>query len=111
MPLFLKGVFQMYEESAVDIRMTKMIRDDGCFDAKIYECDTITYDEDRECIFLILKNTDLPFISLDGIYECNIATREGILTCSGMVTERFIDKRGKILVFQIENGFYKNNLN
>ena len=43
-------------------------------------------------------------------YSCTLMAEEE-LVCQGRVKERFLDKNGSQLVFGIENGFYKNNLN
>ena len=50
-------------------------------------------------------------ISLDAVYECSIQNENEIFTCQGFIKERYISKLGKVIVFQIQNGFYKNPVN
>ena len=38
--------------------------------------------------------------------QCYISTRTELLSCSGVVKERYQSENGNILVFRIENGFY-----
>lgn len=101
----------MFEKCMVQLKMIRTIVEDGFFDEKVYSCEIIRHDEEEECIGLLLQEAKLPVISLDGVYECIIAGPEETLACRGKIIERFRDKRGNILVFQIENGFYKNNIN
>lgn len=100
----------MYEDCAVRLRMTRMIRRDGAFDESVHPCKVIRYHADEERIYLLSGKTELSVYSLDGIYECMIDTEEGCITCSGTIKERYWSKAGKVMVFQVENGFYKNNL-
>ena len=69
------------------------------------------YDEKEECIYFILGNEELIQVSLDIIYECEIFSKSEILSCTGRVKERYYGEQGKILKFEIENGFYKISLN
>lgn len=101
----------MFEGCPVEIRMTRMILEEGFLDDTVCQCEVVRYDEELERIYLLLHSADLPAISLDGTYECKITDNGEIMTCTGRIIERFMDKHGKEMVFQIENGFYKNNLN
>ena len=101
----------MFEDCTVRLRMTKMIRKDGIFDAMEHLCKIIRYNSREELIYLLSGKTELPVYSLDGIYECIIDTKEGCVMCSGTIRERYWSKVGKVIVFRVENGFYKNNLN
>ncbi len=100
----------MFEHCPVNLQMTKMNLEDGFFDENSYRCEVIRYDEERECIYLLLLDAGLPDISLDARYRCLISGEEE-LVCQGRIAERFIDRRGNVMVLLVENGFYKNNLN
>ena len=69
------------------------------------------YDPKTECIYLNLEETDLSKISLDVSYRCTVFLGEEAEECVGRVRERFLGKSGNILILQIENGFYKININ
>lgn len=71
----------------------------------------LRYDAKNECIYFLLKNEELTNVSLDIIYRCEIHSADEILSCTGRVKERYYHEKGKILKFEIENGFYKINLN
>lgn len=73
-----------------------------------YEGIILMYDPKTECIYLNLEETDLSKISLDVSYRCTVFLGE---ECVGRVRERFLGKSGNILILQIENGFYKININ
>lgn len=107
----MKGEAGMYEECSADIRMTRMILKEGFFDKATYHCSIITYNPEEECIYLLSDETQLPVFSLDGIYECRIDTPKGVIGCSGTIRERYWNKVGRIIKFQIQNGFYKNLVN
>ena len=101
----------MFEGCPVEIRMIRMILEEGLLDDTPCQCEIVRYDEEQERIYLLLLSADLPAISLDGTYECKIIDKREVITCTGRIIERYLDKNGKEMVFQIENGFYKNNLN
>ncbi|MGF0031965.1 hypothetical protein ACQRBN_03210 [Bariatricus sp. SGI.154] len=101
----------MYEECQVTLRMERMILKDGYFDEKIHHCKIITYHPEEESIYLLSEDTELPAFSLDGIYECRIETKDGTIGCKGCIRERYWNKRGKVMKYQIKNGFYKNLVN
>ena len=98
-----------YKEQA-KLHMKKSILIDGKVDSKIYSCSILWYDSKEECIYLVLENDVLPNISLDVIYECELERQQETLMCTGTVKERFYNEYGKILKFQIQNGFYKINV-
>ena len=56
---------------------------------------------------LLLEEKDLTAISLDAKYECTIGTKTELLSCVGMVRERFQCAEGNMLIFRIENGFFQ----
>ncbi len=101
----------MFEGCLVEIRMIRMILEEGYMGGTTCQCEIVRYDEEKERIYLLLLSADLPAISLDGTYECKITDGGETIMCTGRIIERFLDKNGKEMVFQIENGFYKNNLN
>lgn len=102
----------MYEGNSVDIQMKRIVLEEGFFDKTVYHCEIITYNPEEERIYLLSKESPLSVFSLDGIYDCRIETKEeGHIGCSGMVKERYWNKLGRVAVFQIQNGFYKNLLN
>ena len=100
----------MYEGCAASLRMLRMILENGSFDEMTHECHVLTYNPQEECIYLLAEKTDLPVFSLDGIYECTFRTKEE-MKCKGMIRERYWNKQGKVIKFQIQNGFYKKVLN
>ena len=71
----------------------------------------LRYDEKEASIYFILENEELTNVSLDIIYGCEIYSKEEKMSCTGRVKERYYSEQGKILKFEIENGFYKINLN
>ena len=76
-----------------------------------YEGIILMYDPKTECIYLNLEETDLSKISLDVSYRCTVFLGEEAEECVGRVRERLLGKSGNILILQIENGFYKININ
>ena len=76
-------------------------------------CEAIVwkYNAKEECIYFILENEELINVSLDIIYGCEICSGEEKISCTGRVKERYYNEQGKILRFEIENGFYKINVN
>ena len=101
----------MYEGYPVELWMIQMILEDGEFDDRIHYCKVISYDEDKERIQLLLRGEEVDVISLDGVYGCKIMDGENHMQCKGTIKERYLNHLGNMIVFQIENGFYKNNLN
>ena len=87
--------------------MKKALRENGAMDEKVYLCRVLRYETKQECIYLVLENDLLPAVSLDAIYECQIKEMKSALVCTGRIKERFYNEFGKILQFEIENGFYK----
>lgn len=101
----------MYEECQADIRMNRMILKEGYYDKTTYYCNVITYNPEEENIYLLSGDAKLPVFSLDGLYECKIHTQKGIVSCIGVIEERYWNKMGNIVKFHIKNGFYKNLVN
>ena len=69
------------------------------------------YNAKEECIYFILENEELVNVSLDIIYGCEIFSKDETTSCTGRVKERYYNEYGKMLKFEIENGFYKININ
>ena len=90
--------------------MKKALNENIKMDEKVYLCRVLKYETKQECIYLVLENDSLPAISLDAIYECQIQEMKSALVCTGRIRERFYNEFGKILQFEIENGFYKINV-
>lgn len=101
----------MYEGCSVELWMKQMILEEGEYEERMHYCKVLGYDEKMERIQLLLRGEEVDVISLDAIYGCKIMDGEKSAECEGMVLERYKDGLGNRLVFQIENGFYKNSLN
>ena len=101
----------MYEGCQADIRMNRMVLKEGRFDAKVHHCSITMYRPEEECIYLVAEDTEITEFSLDGNFECRSNTPEGEIACIGAITERYWNKAGRVLKFQIKNGFYKNLVN
>ncbi len=101
----------MFEECPAVLRMTRVILKNGLFDEVPHVCKVIRYIPEEESIYLLAGKTELPTFSLDGIYECTITAENGTVISTGTIRERYWSRVGKVVVFRVENGFYKNNLN
>lgn len=101
----------MYKDCPAELQMKRMILSDGYFDEAAYSCKVIMYEPKEECIYLLTGKTELTAFSLDGLYECSIKAKDENVTCDGMIKERYWSKLGRVIVFQIKNGFYKNLVN
>ncbi len=101
----------MYQECPAKLSMIRVIIGEGFFDDEVYSCKVIRYIPEKESIYLLTGTTELSVFSLDALYECSIQTEDEILVCQGALKERYISKLGKVVVFQIKNGFYKKPVN
>lgn len=88
----------------------KMLRTGEKKEEKVHLCDVLQYDEVKECMYLRLRSSELTEISPDIVYSCKIEDGESRIACTGRVRERYNGQYGKMLKFQIENGFYKINI-
>jgi len=88
----------------------KTLRAGDSVDDRVHSCVVMHYDEKEECIYFQLESGKLTDVSLDVIYECKIETDQEQLECTGRIKERYRGATGKIMKFEIENGFYKINL-
>lgn len=101
----------MFENCRATIVMEDPIGTKSEKNENVYEGTVSMYDPKTECIYLNLEELDLSKISLDAVYRCTIFLEEEATECMGRVRERFLGKSGNILILQIENGFYKININ
>ena len=101
----------MYRECPAKLTMAKMFLKDGLFDESTYTCKVVRYIPEKESIYLLTGKTELPTFSLDAIYDCSIHEEDEVIKCQGVITERYSNKHGRIIVFRIKNGFYKNTIN
>ena len=101
----------MYRECPADLSMVRVILGDGYYDEHIHSCQVIRYIPDNECIYSLSETAELSVFTLDALYECEIRVGDEMLKCQGFITERYNSKQGKVLVFRIQNGFYKNPVN
>ena len=60
-------------------------------------------------MYMTVEEGELTDLSLDAEYDCSIRPEE--VSCQGSVKERYFDREGSRLIFSVENGFYKNNIN
>lgn len=94
----------------VEIKMVKMMLEGEKINSQGYFAEILEYKPLTERIYLVLREGHLEDISLDAVYECSIEEEREPKLCYGVIIERFKDKRGDIVVFQLENGYYKKNL-
>ena len=97
----------MYEECAAELSMERSIIKDGYFDKEIHYLKVIRYDPELETLYLIAGKSELVDFSLDAIYRCSISYEGKHVICKGTIKERYWSKAGKVLLFRIQNGFYK----
>ena len=90
--------------------MKKQLCTDEVLDTKEYLCSVLSYDLNKECIYLVLESETLSDISLDAIYECQIREEQHRTISTGRIRQRYQNQYGDILEFHIENGFYKINI-
>ena len=101
----------MYRECPAKLFMVRVILGESYFDDTVYDCKTIRYIPEKESIYLLTGNTELPAFSLDALYECSIQLENETLRSQGFITERYVSKSGHVIIFRIQNGFYKNPVN
>ena len=101
----------MFEECTAELQMIRVFLDEGQADKDTHLCKVIRYDSQKECIYLLTGKSELPSFSLDGIYECAITSGESVYKCKGTIRERYWCRAGKVIVFRVQNGFYKNLVN
>lgn len=100
----------MGKVDTVELRMRKLLCAGVKTDEKVYLCELLRYDKKHEALYLTVTSEELTSISLDAVYDCEMKSGEEILQCTGRVKERYCQKDGKTIKFEIENGFYKINI-
>lgn len=105
-----EGEELMKKVDRVEIKMQKTFCIGGVLDDTIYSCELLRYDSKKECLYLLVDSADLTAFSLDAIYFCEMQSGTEVLQCTGRIRERYSQKAGKTLRFEIENGFYKINI-
>lgn len=98
----------MFEGCKVDLKMEKTVMISSLLDESPHVCKVLRYDPEEDYITFTLELETLSSIQLDAKYRCDITTKSEVITCSGVVKERFSDEKGNVLIFKIENGFYSN---
>ncbi len=100
----------MKKGSHAELYLKKLLHVGATLDEREHHATVLRYDEKKECIFFLLESGKLTDLSLDAIYECEIQTEEGSISCTGRISERYCGASGKTFKYEIENGFYKINL-
>ncbi len=93
------------------IQMKKNLKKNGEISTKTISCKVLGYQTQKERILLIVRDVELVEISLDAIYECVIWDEERGVRSTGKIRERYQNMYGNVIEFEIENGFYKININ
>ena len=96
----------MYEGNPADLRMRKVISAEGIFDDTPRTCRVVRYDPAGDYMYLELKGSELADILLDAKYWCYVSAKTELLSCTGVVKERYRSEDRNILKFKIEDGFY-----
>ncbi len=100
----------MKKVDCVEIKMKKALCTGAKLDEHTFVCDLLRYDSKRESLYLEVGASDLTMFSLDAIYECKLQSGLSVLECTGRIKERYCQGNKKVIKFEIENGFYKNNI-
>ena len=64
----------MYRECSAELAMKRVILGGGYYDDNSYRCKVIRYNPEKESIYFITEEAQLPDFSLDALYECCIHT-------------------------------------
>ncbi len=100
----------MYDGDKAAIVMEKCLKEGMELDTTLYKCTVIEYQKETEQIHLLMETGQMTGISLDAIYECRMETLTGEVQCVGKIVDRYGNHAGKIIVFQVLNGFYERNI-
>ena len=100
----------MKQGDHVKLQMQKALCMDTSKDNCAYSGEVLRYDAANECLYFALVSSDLAALSLDAIYECEVWSDTGGVSCTGIIRERYCGKCGKTVKFEIKNGFYKINV-
>lgn len=90
------------------LKMIRCLRKNQILDKEKYKAEVILYSSTDETITLKVEEGVLARFSLDGVYRCVIRDKENASMCEGTIIERFQNDEGNVIIFHIENGFYKN---
>lgn len=96
----------MFEGNKVELKMEKTIIISSLLDEETHFCKVLRYDPEEDYIRLLLDKEELQELQLDAKYRCDILTKNDVVSCTGVIKERFHDETGNVLLFKIENGFY-----
>ena len=96
----------MITGSQVKLSMCKILKKGMSMDKKEYTCTVDLYDIEAEKMHLQISEDDLNYIYLDAKYTCKIYTEDQVLSCEGIIKERYQGVEGSMVIFYIENGFY-----
>ena len=100
----------MYDGDRAVISMIHNYLEGGKQDETVYKCTVIEYQKEMVQLHLRMSTGEITDISLDAVYECRIQTLKGEAVCKGVIKERYENRAGMILIFQIVNGFYEINI-
>ena len=98
----------MFEGNKVELKMEKAIIMNSVLDEETHVCKVLRYNPEEDYIRLLLDKEELQVMQLDAKYKCDIITKAEVLTCTGVIKERFRDENGNVMIFKIENGFYSS---
>lgn len=100
----------MKKVDSVELKMKKALCTGAKIDEYTFVFELLRYDSKRENLYLEVETSDLTMFSLDAIYECRLQSGLSVLECTGRIKERYCQGNKKVIKFEIENGFYKNNI-
>lgn len=93
--------------SMVSLKMDKVLKKGLELDTKEYFCEVVSYDEESQIVLLATENEILQKVSLDAIYTCSETRSDFVVSCKGIIKERYDSEEGSIIKYYIENGFYR----
>lgn len=94
-----------------ELVMEKVLCIGDILQKNVHACRLLKYEEKEECIYFCLDGELLSSLNLDAIYRCRIYCEQEVIECTGRIKERYSNELGKIIKFQVKNGFYKINVN
>ncbi|SHK58707.1 hypothetical protein [Hespellia stercorisuis] len=96
----------MYEGNPATLKIEKTIALNGVFEESSKQCRVLHYDPEDDYMKLTLEGANLTEIQRDAKYRCSITTKKEVLSCTGIIRDRYQSEEGDVLFFKIENGFY-----
>lgn len=97
----------MIEGSKMELKMIKVLKKGMILDQQVYTCRVDSYDSQGEKFLVQVSEDYLTKFQLDAKYEAKIYTEKKTISCEGVIKERYQSEDGNIVLFLIENGFYK----